>query len=252
MVDKVTPLIEKQTTRLRKPLSTQEKLVCTIRFLATGESYSSLHYQYRITKSTISQFISEVCSTLVEVLKDYMAFPKIERDMLDISDQMFEHWQFPNCFGAMDGKHIAIFNPPGGGSTTYYNYKGFYSMVLLGLVKYNYQFTYVGVGCQGRISDGGVFKNTDLYCGIVSSTLNISKPRPLPKTGDPCGEEDIYPAIRYVIVGCDAFQLSEFMMKPYSSRNLDENSRVFNYRLSRFRRISENAFGILAAKFRIF
>ena len=50
----------------------------------------------------------------------------------------------------------------------------------------------------------------------------------------------------------DAFQLSEFMMKPYSSRNLDEDSRVFNYRLSRFRRISENAFGILAAKFRIF
>lgn len=180
-----------------------------------------------------------------------MKFPSTEKEWLEISNQIFEHWQFPNSLGAMDGKHIAIVNPPGSGST-YYNYKGFFSVVLLALVKHNYQFIYVNVGCQGRISDGGVFKATDLYEGLTSSTLNIPKPRTLPKTGDPCWDEDHYPEVPFVIVGDDAFQLSTFMMKPYSNRTTEEDRRIFNYRLSRFRRVSENAFGILAARFRVF
>lgn len=55
-----------------------------------------------------------------------------------------------------------------------------------------------------------------------------------------------------VCVGDDAFSLFEYIMKPYPNRGLTEDHRIFNYRLSRARRISENAFDILAAKFRVF
>ena len=109
------------------------------------------------------------------------------------------------------------------------------------------------MGCQGRLSDGGVFKSSDLYRGILSSSLNIPEPTSLPNSGDPLWDEDDYPEIPYVIVGDDAFQLATHMMKPYSlSRQLNDEQLVFNDRLSHFRRVSENTFGIFGSRFRVF
>ena len=58
--------------------------------------------------------------------------------------------------------------------------------------------------------------------------------------------------VPYVFVGEDAFALKKFMMKPYPQQNLTADKRVYNYRHSRARRISENLFGILANRWRIF
>jgi hypothetical protein len=41
-------------------------------------------------------------------------------------------------------------------------------------------------------------------------------------------------------------------MKPYPGANLAYNEKMYNYRLSRTRRISENAFGILVSRFQVF
>ena len=56
----------------------------------------------------------------------------------------------------------------------------------------------------------------------------------------------------YVIVGDEAFPLKTYLLKPYPSRQLDLSKRIFNYRLSRARRVVENVFGILASRFRVF
>ena len=181
LLELVTPLLQKQSTFMCKPLSVNEKLACTLRYLATGESYTSLQFQFRISKSAICQFVPKVFSAIVKALKaTYLAFPKTEADWLKISDDIYKHWQFPNSIGAIDGKHVAFFCLPDSGSL-YYNYKSFHSVVLMAVAKHNYQFLYVNVGCQGRLSDGAVFKATDLYEGITQKSLNIPKPRKLPK-----------------------------------------------------------------------
>ena len=142
----------------------------------------------------------------------------------------------------MDGKHILIRPPPNTGSY-YYNYKHTFSIVLLAVVDANYKFLYVDVGCNGRVSDGGVFKNSNLSAALEHNTLDIPSPEPLP------GEEFKLP---YMLVADDAFPLKENIQKPFGQTGLTHDTRIFNYRLSRARRVVENSFGILANRFRVF
>jgi hypothetical protein len=55
-----------------------------------------------------------------------------------------------------------------------------------------------------------------------------------------------------VLVGDEAFALSEHVLRTYPNRNLTFLKRVYNCRLSRARRMVECTFGILANKWRIF
>ena len=57
MVEKLTPYLQKQSSYMRQPLQVGLKLAATLRFLATGNSYTSLQYSFRVAKSTICTFI---------------------------------------------------------------------------------------------------------------------------------------------------------------------------------------------------
>jgi hypothetical protein len=113
----------------------------------------------------------------------------------------------------------------------------------------NSEFIFADVGCQGRISDGGVLKNTLFFQALEKKQMNIPQPKAVPIDED---FTDWSPVLPYFFVGDDAFGLSENLMKPYPNRGQTEEQSIFNYRLSRARRVSENAFGILSARFRLY
>lgn len=72
LLQKVQPFIQKQWTNMREPLSAKLKLEITLRFLCTGDSFSSLQYLFRVPKTTISRFIPEVCDAIKTVLAEYI------------------------------------------------------------------------------------------------------------------------------------------------------------------------------------
>lgn len=113
----------------------------------------------------------------------------------------------------------------------------------MAVVDANYKFLYASAGTQGRVSDAGVFAHSDLRVAMDTGTLNFPPADTLPGTNV---------TMPYMLIGDDAYPLRPDLMKPYPCRNLNTNQRIFNYRLSRARRVVENAFGILSNRFRIF
>ncbi|CAH2010813.1 unnamed protein product [Acanthoscelides obtectus] len=166
-------------------------------------------------------------------------FPKTSEEWQEIAYNIETRWNFPNCGGSIDGKHLRIVKPANSGSY-FFNYKDYHSIVLMALVNADYEFIYVNVGCNGRVSDGGVLEYTKFYDKLIEKKLNL-----------PSNDVTKH-NLNFVFVADDAFALHENILKPFPGNNLTKEESIFNYRLSRVRRTVENAFGILANRFRVF
>lgn len=96
----------------------------------------------------------------------------------------------------------------------------------------------------GSDCDAGVLSKSVFGKALYQRTLNIShETRKLPGSNT---------ELPYFVIGDEAFQLHKNVMRPYSGRFLSNDKSILNYRLSRARRVIENAFGILASRWRIF
>lgn len=197
---------------------------------------------YQVGLTTVHCIIQEVCKAIWEALAlTYVKPPDTEEEWLKISQEFNNKWNFPNCLGALDGKHINIQAPRNSGSQ-YYNYKKNFSIVLLASCDADYNFTLVDIGAYGSQSDGGIFSNSHFGIGLDRGELNLPGDRCLP------GSNLKSP---HCFVADEAFPLRNYIMRPYARRGLTHQQRIFNYRLSRARRMIENTFGILAARWRI-
>ncbi|XP_065664391.1 uncharacterized protein LOC136086052 [Hydra vulgaris] len=159
----------------------------------------------------------------------YLLAPSSQKEWLEISSELYERWNFPHCLGAIDGKHVIVQSP---------------AEVAQSKCNAKYEFTLVDIGGSGRQSDGGIYNNNKVGSTIVNNLLNF----PNPSCISGYSKSIIFP---YTFLADEAFALKPHMMRPYPrSTNLDKT--VFNYRLSRGRRVIEYSFGVLASRFRLF
>lgn len=91
------------------------------------------------------------------------------------------------------------------------------------------------IGSKRRFSNGGIFVESEFGIWLKNNTLNLPQPKPLTQNGEP---------VPFVFIGDEAFPLSK-NLRPYLRDQLDVRKRIFNYRLSRARRIIEATFGVL-------
>jgi len=125
----------------------------------------------------------------------------------------------------------------------FYNYKQYFSIVLVAVIDAKYRFIMINVGGYGKDSDGGILCNINFHQYLESGTLKLLTERKL-------GNSNI--SAPYVFIGDEAILLRDYLMRPFPrNQTQDTNKSYYYYQLSRTRMTVECAFGIASSKFRI-
>lgn len=122
--------------------------------------------------------------------------------------------------GAIDGKHVRIKAPANSGSL-YYNYKQYFSMVLMVVADARSRIIYFHIGSYGHESDAGIFDRCDFAERLREGRLNLPAPTKLPNSEK---------VVSHYFVGDGAFPLSTTLMKPFPLRDMTRAQRIYNYR----------------------
>ncbi|CAN2391161.1 hypothetical protein PRIEUP_LOCUS1200, partial [Pristimantis euphronides] len=233
-------LIEKKNTLMRDSIPAEQRLAATLLFLATGRSLQHLMSTAAISVPALSSIIPVTCEAIVGALREeYFKFPKNPQEWNKVADEFERLWQLPNCGGVLDGKHVRIARPANSGAY-YNNYKGYCSIILTTLVNANYEFLMVDVGRNGQISDGEFLEQTQFINLLQNDELQLP------------ANEDTQQNLHFVFIGDEAFPLHKHLLKPFPETPLTEERKIFNYHLSRARCAADNAFALMANRFRIF
>ena len=124
--------------------------------------------------SSVCRIVLEVASAIwTALVEEEMSVPT-RADWSTMAEQFEWRWNFPNCIGAIDGKHVVIQAPVNSGSL-HHNYKGTFSLVLLAVVDADYLFRFVDVVGYGRTSDS--VRNSAFGEALRDGTLDLPPAR---------------------------------------------------------------------------
>ncbi|XP_070182333.1 uncharacterized protein, partial [Littorina saxatilis] len=191
LLARVGPGITKQYTFYGDPLEPGMKLAMTLRHLASGNKYASMKFGWRVPHNTQSLVVRDVCQAIIdEYVDEVLVCPSTPESWRAVADKFFQRWNFPNTCGTLDGKHVACRCPPKSGSL-YFNYKGFYSIVLMptlpvivlmALVDADYKFIWADISGTGSASDAQIYNSCELKECV--RTLGFPDPEPLPNDNE--------------------------------------------------------------------
>lgn len=99
---------------------------------------------------------------------------------------------------------------------------------------------YINVGAPGRSNDSGLFERSSLKIYHEQNDIFKENAKEIDGVNVPV-----------FLIGDSAFRLSDLVLKPFPfATTRSDDQKLFNYRLSKCRRVVENAFGHLKARFR--
>lgn len=209
-------------------------------------TYGDLEFEFQVSRKTVGRIVKETCKTIWDIMQPQEMPTPNQEIWLQKTKEFQTVTQFPNCIGSVDGKHIRLVCPNKTGSE-YFNFKKFFSIVLMAVADANYYFTAIDVGAYGREGDPTIFNKSNFGQRLKNNELDLPPDSQLPVPTN-C---DTGPCVPYVLLGDEAFGLSKHVMRPYPSKKLTHEKRIYNYRHCRGRRVVECSFGILSNKWRV-
>ncbi|XP_016841971.1 uncharacterized protein LOC100678195 [Nasonia vitripennis] len=149
LYDLMEQRLRKQTINFREPLDPELKLAFVLWFLGHGGNVKQAALMFHIGTSTAYQLLKDICVNLVHVLNPLYVPKPTRAKWIEIANLYEQLLNFPNCIGALDGKHIDIEQPASAGSS---------------------------------LNDASVFSDTDFASQLANDELDIPPSRPLPNT----------------------------------------------------------------------
>uniref|UniRef100_A0A8C5RNP6 DDE Tnp4 domain-containing protein n=1 Tax=Laticauda laticaudata TaxID=8630 RepID=A0A8C5RNP6_LATLA len=194
-----------------------------------GSNISGSHFQnnslLQTSEASSASSSSTASSHVHQYLEELLQCPSTEEGWNKVEEQWYQKWNFPHTVGAIDGKHVACKAPAKSGST-YFNYKGFFSIILFAMVDADYKFMYIDASGNGSASDAQVYNASQPQGGSGTQPhRGLPRSRTLPND-----TQDVFTSSW----GMTPSLLTTYFMK-----------------LSGARQVVENAFGILANRFQV-
>lgn len=81
--------------------------VC-FRYVASGDSYKSIAYNFRMGDRTVSKIVREVAVAVWKQMQPTYLPEPTTQTWESVASRFEQRWQFPHCVGAVDGKHVVI------------------------------------------------------------------------------------------------------------------------------------------------
>ncbi|XP_041465990.1 protein ANTAGONIST OF LIKE HETEROCHROMATIN PROTEIN 1-like [Lytechinus variegatus] len=225
-------------TKFRKAIRPEHRLAITLWRLATNVEYRTLAGLFGVGRSTVGFIVVDTCQEIINVFQERMiripAGQKLEECVARFAGR------FPQAVGAIDGSHIPI-KAPVKNPKDYFNRKGFYSVILQGVVDSFGSFIDVNVGWPGSVHDARVFTNSTIYQKLMNGSAFPEQPIQIGGCNVPL-----------LLLGDPAYPLLPNLMKPFSDNGRLTNEQItFNNKLSSCRITVEHTFGRLKGRWRI-
>ena len=105
LCEKLRPRISRQSTRLRRAISTEKRVAITLWCLATPSEYRTIAHMFGVGRSTVCTIVQETCRVIVSrLMNTYIRFT-CGHDLQEAVQNFETKWGLPQCAGAIDGSH---------------------------------------------------------------------------------------------------------------------------------------------------
>ncbi|XP_017351072.1 uncharacterized protein LOC108280525 [Ictalurus punctatus] len=236
--NKLKPWLARQDTCLRPALPLEKRVALVLWRLASNVEYRTIGELFGVGRSTVCKCVREVCHAIGATLRPLYLREPSEQELEDAARLFSTRWGFPHCVGAVSSLHVPII-APSADADSYWNSRGWHSVITQGTVNGLGQFWDVCAGFPGGSEPASILQNSSLWTlGCEGRLLPQSLPRNF--MGKQLGS---------VILGDAGYPLQTWLLKAYDkSHNLTAGQRAFNRRLERARAIVDEAFLRLRAR----
>ncbi|WKX90430.1 hypothetical protein Q1695_009353 [Nippostrongylus brasiliensis] len=239
---RIAPRLEHRKCH-RFPVSSVHRLAITMRFLGHGSGFVALSHEVRLGRATVMKIVYECCRAIKDELWSDTFPTPTAADWHQSAEQFRRLWRYPRAVASIDAKHFRC-NAPRKSGSSFYNYKGFFSIVLLAIVSGGYRIIAFDVGGKGKNSDSSLFRTSALKPFLEEAKSQF------PRGGDLNGQGHV----DYHVLADGRFAQYSWMQTPFRQTEAasDPLKRHYNECFSSARRIVESVFGILSVRFRVF